>query len=76
MDTSLRRRPAGNHRREKEDSVKKTRDEAPKTTVETEKDEKMRETLLDYQWWGTLIFVTGLTVATRLHKIEIPSQIW
>ena len=28
------------------------------------------------QWWGALAFVTLLCIATRLYKIEVPSQIW
>ena len=27
-------------------------------------------------WWGALAFVTLLSIATRLYKIEVPSQIW
>ena len=27
-------------------------------------------------WWGGLAFVTLLSIATRLYKIEVPSQIW
>ena len=86
-DTKVRRRVLGNKDDEKESQSKssqegffKTRDVGflkTKLEVNTLGEGDLEKTEFSaVHWWTVLALVTGLAIVTRLHKIEVPAQIW